>query len=311
MVCCLCLSGCQKVVVNPGEEVQKEALLHSTIELGLQNNTIEMDLQHDIYEPQPQPIEQQLVDARSFIASECIGNGANAIEDKVYSGGIVPHHGIAYEMIDQFYSQLDAKSVQGIVLIGPDHQGVGSLCSVGTRSYRTHFGSVEVDPVVEDLLSEVSISEASLQLQEVEHSIALHMNYIDYYLPELPVVALYVQDRMGLTGAGELLEILYEQLPSDQYLFIGSVDFSHMQVKKVADQKDQQTLSFIEQRSYSELFSLGNDYIDSSAALVMALEGGRHYGHESIRVLEHNNAENILNQGHMSETTSYYTFGFK
>lgn len=251
------------------------------------------------------------IDARVFIDQSAIGQTKSVEDEALYHGGIVPHHDVAMTLIDEFYSKLSKDPIDGIILIGPDHKGIGSKCSLGTTAFMTYEGLVELDPIGEMLLSEGSINSAPKQLQVEEHSIGLHMNYIAHYFPDVPVVPIYLQDRIGLEGARAVIELLETSIRDKHYLVIGSVDFSHNLSFDEAQKKDEEMQSLILDEKYQKIFTLKDAYIDSSATLFISLELMKHLGLDNKVFINHDNSAHILKLPAMKMTTSYYTIGCK
>ena len=144
----------------------------------------------------------------------------------MYSGEIAAH-GFHYLAKDGLPSR--------IILIGPNHTGLGGAISVYPGGvWETPLGNVDVD---EEFVSELCEAEAFLSMDEdahvYEHSLEVQLPFLQYIYGKIgrdfmiiPIIMMY----QTLDGVKILGEALYKVLSSkdlSDYLVIASTDFSH------------------------------------------------------------------------------------
>ena len=91
---------------------------------------------------------------------------------------------------------------------------------------------------------------------------------------------------------------------------MASVDFSHYLTRQEAEDKDKETLKVIEAKNLDTLFTMGNDYLDSPAALGSLFLTMENLDISDLTLLDHTNS-GILMGNDMIETTSYMTMLFQ
>lgn len=99
-------------------------------------------------------------------------------------------------------------------------------------------------------------------------------------------------------------------LIEDDGVVIASVDFSHYLTRHEAEEKDRETLKIIEEGNLDTLFTMGNDHLDSPAALVTLFLAMKNLGIQDFNLLDHTNSGIIMGND-MIETTSYMTMLFQ
>lgn len=250
--------------------------------------------------------EDRIVNTTRFIKPIQIGLSDDPLISD-YSGGIAPHHDVAYELIDRFYQSLEKEGVDGIIIIGPNHGGTGEKFQVGTYAYDTYSGEVAIDERLPLLLESDIFVEADYEMLSIEHSIGLHMNYIAHYFKGVDVLPIYVKETTGAVDIDEVVGFLTEFCEESRYLVIGSVDFSHYLTLESANKMDQITKEVLESGDFESLFRMNNDYLDSPTSVYMTLTLLQAMGYDKPIITGHDNSANIMKVPNMQETTSYFT----
>lgn len=141
---------------------------------------------------------------------------------------IAPHAGYIYSgpIAASVYALLaPARSrITRVVLLGPTHRvAVRGLALPGCRAFATPLGSVEIDrPAVDALrgLPQVVVSE---QAHALEHSLEVHVPFLQTVLERFTLVPLAV----GHASAQEVSEILDALWGGEETLIVVSSDLSH------------------------------------------------------------------------------------
>ena len=169
---------------------------------------------------------------------------------KKISGVVSPHAGYIYSGVVacwSFYSLSLASPVDTIVIIGPNHRGVGRKVAVSDAQWwETPLGQVAVDEeAVEFLISHYPLFSLDSRAHHLEHSVEVQIPFLQYFLPYpfqiLPVV---VGDQT-LTVALQISQALQELSQIRQIAVVASSDFSHYEPARIAQVKDSHALSCI------------------------------------------------------------------
>lgn len=158
-------------------------------------------------------------------------------------GIISPHAGYMYSgpaAAWAFRALAVAGRPQALVLLGPNHTGLGVQVAVSNASgWQTPLGEVPVD---QELASELCRRSGLLVLDEAahrfEHSLEVQLPFLQYiYSPPVPVVPIC----LGVSSwpdAQELGQALAEAGKQKELVIIASTDFSHQVPQQVAERLD-------------------------------------------------------------------------
>ncbi len=154
-------------------------------------------------------------------------------------GLVVPHAGYMYSgpVAAHAYAALAADGVpKHVVILGPNHTGLGAAMALGAEDWATPLGSVGYDVelgqrILGDIIDEDSVAHRH------EHSIEVQLPFLQHLGAEFRFVPIC----MGLqdyTSATELGKRVRSAIRGTDVLVIASTDFSHYIPKDVAAKKD-------------------------------------------------------------------------
>lgn len=193
------------------------------------------------------------------------------ISEKIY-GGIVSHHLLTSEEIGKFFAELRSKERKTIVLIGPNHFGIGEHeISMSAYPYQTPWGIVSPQTdIIRDLQNSgvATIDEAPFTY---EHSISALVPFISFNLPEATLIPIVLKSSVTRSQLDALVEELESVLPENSVV-IASVDFSHHQNRTAAGFHDTASISAIKTFDYDRIFNLEIDSPPSIYTLLKYLE---------------------------------------
>lgn len=230
--------------------------------------------------------------------------------------GIIPHHDVARDYITSFYQTVKATNKEDpdlVLLIGPNHEGIGSRFQLGAYQFLTREGAVMADiDGINQLIDGYYLTEGIEKVYQSEHAIGIHMPYIKHYFPEALVIPCIIGETHNMDGIMEVADRLQKYLKDKHVLIIASIDFSHYLTLEEANEKDAYTRELIEASDYYSMISLDSDYIDSpsSYGLLITLLSkllGEDY---SCQIMAHDNVANIWGNLDMEETTSYFQVAY-
>jgi len=165
----------------------------------------------------------------------------------VYSGPVACH---GYLLLSQ------APRPSTVVVVGPNHQGVGSEVSIYPEgSWVTPVGEVEVDRDAAYYLARTSdvfsLDEAS---HRYEHSIEVQLPFLQYVLGSFKLVAVSMLDQSKKTSL-EVAKALAELVRQKNVTVISSSDLTHYEPASAASQKDQELLSRVMALDVDQLYN--------------------------------------------------------
>ncbi len=172
---------------------------------------------------------------------------------------IVPHAGYVYSGQAAFESyQLwqasDAtpwEEIKTVVVMGPAHRyAFEGIATVSADALDTPLGRLPVDTQLRDeLLSEFGSVVVSDEANAPEHSIEVHLPFIEAVLPNVKVLPLLNGD----VSVNEVTKVLSKLWSRPDVCFVISSDLSHFHSYAEAQQIDQQTAQFINTRNWQSL----------------------------------------------------------
>lgn len=220
-------------------------------------------------------------------------------------GGVVPHHLLASRLIADFFSGLSQKNYKTLVLLGPNHDEKGGKILTSSLTWNTPFGSVMADTEIVNFLLTKNIAQEDLEVFSEEHSLAILIPFIKFYLPDTKVVPIILRKTTTKEEIASLAEAL-KNFYSEEKLIIASVDFSHYLNSEQAKSKDEVTLKYMQTFDYEKLLNLSSDYIDSPPSIVGLLMTMQKIRKTKMKVIENTNSGEILNDQSIP-STSYFS----
>ncbi len=171
-------------------------------------------------------------------------------------GLISPHAGYMYSgpFASHGYYHLAADGLPDkIIIIGPNHSGVGAAISVYPGGvWHLPLGDVYVD---EDLVKKLVETEPYIAFDadahSYEHSIEVQIPFLQYIYSLadkefriIPIVMMQ-QTWSAVDTLGSALSKVLEDYPRESYLIIASTDFSHYEPSTEAEKKDRYVIDRI------------------------------------------------------------------
>ena len=172
---------------------------------------------------------------------------------------VVPHAGYIYsaQIAADAWRQAGRHRYDTIVLLGTNHTGAatGRVSVYSGAGFRTPLGTVQIDKAITDaLLKEDSISVPDQAAHAREHSIEVHVPFVQHLFPGAKIVAAVVgtQDPALCARFGRALGRV---LKDRQVLIVASSDLSHYPSARDATSVDRRTLEAIASLSPERLHS--------------------------------------------------------
>jgi len=165
----------------------------------------------------------------------------------MYSGPVAGH---GYLLLSR------APKPSTVVVIGPNHQGIGSEVSIYPEGvWVTPLGEVEVDRDAAYQLAKASdifsLDEAS---HKHEHSIEVQLPFLQYVLGGFKLVAVSMLDQSKKTSL-EVAKAVADLARQKSVTVISSSDLTHYEPASTASQKDKELLSKVTSLDVDQLYT--------------------------------------------------------
>ncbi len=141
-------------------------------------------------------------------------------------GAVVPHAGYMYSgpVAAHVYSELAKKEPGSIVIMGPNHTGLGSGVSISKEDWKTPLGVVKANAeLAESLWKNCEIIDHDETAHKYEHSIEVQLPFLQYIYEDFEFVPICIglQDLQTAAEIGRALSEL------EDVLILASSDFTH------------------------------------------------------------------------------------
>ncbi|MDE1824317.1 MAG: AmmeMemoRadiSam system protein B [Candidatus Micrarchaeota archaeon] len=193
---------------------------------------------------------------KAVVNPKDIGNAVAYIAphaDYKYSGLVAAH---AYKALSLSKA---LKDVDTFVIVGPNHNGIGTRISVSKDSWQTPLGEVEIDNEFADELLAMSVG--MLEDEEghrLEHSIEVQLPFLQSIVkrPKCCFISMLDQTEDASRAVAQDVDAVRKRLNRD-IMFIATSDLNHDESADIAMEKDTPLLeklsAFDTKGFYSEL----------------------------------------------------------
>lgn len=169
---------------------------------------------------------------------------------------IVPHAGYIYSgpIAASAYARLiNARNlITRVVLLGPSHRfAFRGLAVSRAETFTTPLGNVPVDLQAVEAIAQLSFVEYLEQAHTYEHSLEVHLPFLQEVLNDFKIVPVVVGDALPVQ-VSQVLEALWG---GEETLIVISSDLSHYHDYATAKLMDQATTKLIEELNYEQLAS--------------------------------------------------------
>ena len=179
--------------------------------------------------------------------AQMLGAAASAAPERAMPKAIIaPHAGYIYSgpIAASVYALLAPARgrITRVVLLGPTHRvAVRGLALPGVAAFSTPLGAVEIDAAAVRVLERMPQIVVSPQAHALEHSLEVHVPFLQAMLGEFKLVPLAV----GHASALDVAEVLDELWGGPETLLVISSDLSHYMSYENAQAVDRATAKAI------------------------------------------------------------------
>ena len=170
----------------------------------------------------------------------------------MYSGPVASHG---------YYRFAEIGTVDTVIIIGPNHHGVGSALAVSNEdAWRTPLGEVELDKdAIKELVASASLLEVDNLAHMYEHSIEVQIPFLQYIYPEgsfkIIPIAMRFQAPEAAEDIANAIKAVIEKYRDKAFAVIASSDFSHYEPYEKALVKDMKAINLIKELKINDFYN--------------------------------------------------------
>jgi len=198
------------------------------------------------YEGERRSLENQLQNCFSGITRE---------KDEGIIGAVVPHAGYMYSgrVAASVYAKLPRADI--FVILGTNHQGIGSLIAVSKETWITPLGEVEADEAFVDALPKrlIDMDETAHQY---EHSIEVQLPFLQFLFSKnfhFVPISIALTDEDTVREVGDDLANTIAQIDK-KVVLLASSDFTHYEPDRIAREKDGYVIEAIKELDVAKFY---------------------------------------------------------
>jgi len=229
------------------------------------------------------------------------------------AAGVVPHHLLAKEIIDDFFKYiLSQKKPETIILLSPDHlhsatlNQENSFITVALEPGKEEFDHIKVDSNLLKKLAAKNKMVLNNSAVASEFGITNLLPFIEKYFPETKILPVLIPADISKEQITQLVNSI-DEVASVQTIIIASVDFSHylpLQSANFHDVKSIRVLLNLEKNNFENL------EIDCWQGLYAVRLFAKLRQREVPQIIAHKNSADLLKLN-LEETTSYFSVIFE
>ncbi|MBS3816036.1 MAG: AmmeMemoRadiSam system protein B [Candidatus Thermoplasmatota archaeon] len=238
------------------------------------------------------------------------GSIPQEVGDKRDIKGLVsPHAGYVYSgpVAAHSYKALVEDGIpETVMILGPNHHGMGAGIAVGDENYQTPLGTAEIDQGMVNSLADDLIQLDNVAHQR-EHSLEVQIPFLQYFSDSFKIVPI-CYNKQDFNTAEKVGKKIREVTEGKDTAIIASTDFSHYVLKDTAEKKDKKAIDRILANDPKVLFDRvqkENISMCGYAPVVSMMIGSR--GTEG-KLLKYATSGDVVNQ---KEVVGYGAISFK
>jgi MEMO1 family protein len=271
----------------------------------------------------PEEIRRAVVAGSWYPGSEkdltrAVDGYLSAVDQPLVDGQLVglisPHAGHAYsgQTAAYAYHQLEGRSFDTVVLMGPSHRAwVGDYAVNAEDAYETPLGQVPLDQeFIEALAEDVPLRQVR---RDVEHSLEIQLPFLQRQLPDFRLVPIIMSAddpaaaRRLATGLVRVVTARAEQ--GARTLLIASSDLHHIENYEEVLRRDQPVVDAVDaydlEALTARLMAPGSS-VCGRMPILATLHAGKGLGADRATILHHTTSGDVTGQ----RRTGQYTVGY-
>lgn len=231
---------------------------------------------------------------------------------------VAPHAGYMYSgnVAAYTYKALSMNEKLGIVdtiiVIGPNHTGMGTPISMSAEDWSTPLGKSVNDTAFSKAIAESESVRIDETAHAYEHSVEVQLPFIQHVAPGKKLVFICMGDQsLGASKALSKAIISAAEKLKRKAIVIASSDMNHYESEKIARAKDLSLLEAAKSLDYEKFNRLIDELQDSACGfgpITVAMLFGKHEGAKKGMLLKYGNSGDVT--GDYSSVVAYPSIAF-
>jgi hypothetical protein len=231
---------------------------------------------------------------------------------------VSPHAGYAYSGKTAAYTykamqcMKDIDSIESVVIVGPNHTGVGAPIAVSTDDWETPIGVAKNDTALSNAIASTHDVYVDEDAHRDEHSIEVQLPFLKHALPGKRFCFVCLGDQS--IEASELLAgaiLNASRSLGRKVIVLASSDFDHYEPAEIAEGKDSrllEALKHMDHATFNRLVEELGDSICGFGPITTAMMFAKEMGAGSGVVLKYSNSGDAT--GDYSSVVAYASLAF-
>ncbi len=169
-------------------------------------------------------------------------------DSRKIKGFVCPHAGYPFSgpiAAHSYKSLVEDGIPETVIILGPNHHGMGAGIAVADEDHRTPLGTVEIDEeMVDSIVKGNDLIQVDNMAHQREHSLEVQLPFLQYFSDSFKVVPICCSEQT-FKRAKNVGEKIKKATEGKDSLVIASTDFSHYVLKKNAKKKDKKAIDRI------------------------------------------------------------------
>ncbi len=184
------------------------------------------------------------------LVAECMEKARPHIKERNCFAGVSPHAGFIYSGVPAaatFLSIKELKDAKTVVIVGPNHTGLGGLVSLSREDWELPIGVFKNDVEFgEEMVKNANFLKPEEEAHRMEHSIEVQLPFLHAVNPSAKIVPISMMDQ-SLEGANDVANALLaaEKNLGREAVLVASSDFSHYVPSEMAEKADKEAMGHI------------------------------------------------------------------
>ncbi len=236
-------------------------------------------------------------------------------EERKIVGAVVPHAGYIYSGYEAgyvYYELSKQKKPEAVVIVGPNHHGLGSLVAVSMQDWETPLGIVKNDrELSERFYKNCGIIDLNEEAHAYEHSIEVQLPFLQFIYEDFKFVpiSLALQD---LDVAREVAECIVNNSKDRDIIVLASSDFTHYESVESAKAKDMLAIEKIlsmDEKGFLKVVYENDISICGYGPIAVAIIVSKLLGAKRARLLKYGSSGDVT--GDYSSVVAYAAIVFE
>jgi len=222
-------------------------------------------------------------------------NGISVFKKLSIASGVVPHHGVAQEIIEKFFKYISSKEKpENIIILSPDHFNATNLVEksfISVDISTKEFYDLAINNSLLEKLKNKNLAFDTYAI-DFDHGITELLPYIKKSFPDSSILPIIIASKATKEDVEELIRSINGYVGS-KTIIIASVDFSHYLPPSAADLHDVKSIATLIDFKKS---NFENIEADSWQSL---------YGTRYFAKLRNSESSNVIERGKSSDFMKY------